>query len=231
MIRHPLFASIAVALGLASAGASSAASAAILTNGDFETTNIGVSNYYYPGANIYTGGVSVPANYVAVPGWTFTGNAGIINAQGSNAWYGGNSPTGFSGDQYAFVQTAGSFSQTFTVNSASAATISWLSGSRPNFGPYDGTTSYEVLLNNTVIDTISTDSAQNFMTESVSGVNLVAGANTLEFLNLSSSGDHTAFIDAASVSAVPLPGGLSLFGAGLVGLGALGWRKGRRKSA
>jgi choice-of-anchor C domain-containing protein len=38
-------------------------------------------------------------------------------------------------------------------------------------------------------------------------------------------------IGNVSVSAVPLPGALTLFGAGLVGLGAFGWRKGRRNAA
>jgi hypothetical protein len=198
-------------------GASAEASAATLvTNGDFESPNIGTSNYIYPEGSF--------------AGWTWSGNAGIINAQGSSAWYGGTSPSGFSGDQYAFVQTGGSFSQTFTVASAETGTVSWLSGSRPNFGPYDGTASYEVLLNDTVIDTISTGSDQNFIAESVAGVSLVAGANTLEFLNIDNSGDHTAFVDNVAVSAVPLPAAAPLFAAAMAALGGLGLRR-RRKAA
>jgi len=37
--------------------------------------------------------------------------------------------------------------------------------------------------------------------------------------------------DVISISPVPLPGALTLFGAGLVGLGMIAWGKGHRKAA
>jgi hypothetical protein len=43
--------------------------------------------------------------------------------------------------------------------------------------------------------------------------------------------DVQVVITGVSVSPVPLPGALTLFGAGLVGLGAYGWRKGRGSKA
>jgi hypothetical protein len=198
---------LAVTAILASTGA---ASAATLENGDFEAINIGTGNYFYPAGNNFDGGYAPIQNPYA--GWTWSGNAGVINAQAGNAWYGSTSPSGFSRNQYAFVQTGGSFSQSFTVSSAETATLSWLSAGRPNFGAYDGDATYEVLVDGNVVANESTYSGQNFIALSVAGVQLLAGVNTLTFLNTAPGGDHTSFIDNVAVSAVPLPAALPLFG-------------------
>jgi hypothetical protein len=203
MISKSLIAS-SLAIGFVAIMAS-AGQASLITNGDFENPQLS-SNHAF-GQNALPG---TPNNYAypgyfaptTVDGWTYNGGAGLIDtSQGANAWYGANSPTGFSGNQYAFVQGTGALSQEFNAATAGQATISWLTGSRPDFGAFNGNQTYEVLLNGNVIYTGSTSSGQNFTLMDATAA-LLAGSNTLEFLGLAKT-DSTVFLDDVSVAAVP----------------------------
>lgn len=191
---------LAGVLGAAFA-ASNAGAAELIINGGFESPalssgyNFGpdalqpASNYVYPG-------YSAPQT---VDGWTYSGGVGLIDtSQGSNAWYGSTSPSGYGGNQYAFVQGQSTLLETFTSTSAGSATLSWLDAGRPDFGSYGGDQTYEVIFNNALVGTFSTLSGQNFTPEMLS-VLLLAGSNTLEFVGQSAS-DNTAFIDNVSIS-------------------------------
>jgi hypothetical protein len=221
--------------------ASADAYASVLTDGSFESPSLA------PGAYQYGGNCPTPpcsSTSIAGFGWTFTaintqnfaGGSGIINATASNAWWPSptfSTPTGFDGNQYAFVQGSASLSQTFTAPSTGTFVATWLEGSRPNLVAYDGNQSYEVLLNSSVIGTYSTLSGQNFELESSLDFNLIAGDSyTLTFLGLTTSGDHTVFLDAVSIDslATPLPAALPIFGVGLVTMGLLARRRRRRSN-
>ncbi len=68
--------------------------------------------------------------------------------------------------------------------------------------------------------------------QGINGTDLVVVTSKYNLVSaVLTSGQNSFEVGAVSVSAVPLPGALTLFGAGLVGLGAYGWRKGRRKDA
>lgn len=61
-----------------------------------------------------------------------------------------------------------------------------------------------------------------------SDVTFNSSAVAVTWMNQFFSPGNSVILD---VNAVPLPGALSMFGAGLAGFGALGWRKARRKAA
>jgi hypothetical protein len=184
------------------------------TNPSFGPTSFQVApNYVYPGL---TGADTVAS-------WTYNGGAGLIDtSQGFNAWYGSTSPSGFSGVQYAFVQSTGTLSQTFN-SLAGLTTISWLEGSRPNLGSVNGNESYQVLLNGVPIYTNTTPSDQNFTDISVTGL-LGLGTNTLEFVGLSRQ-DSTVFLDDVSVAAVPEASTWVMMILGFMSLGFVAYRR------
>jgi hypothetical protein len=222
------------AASLAFLAAVSPASAAVnlITNGGFESPNLTTNpNFGPPAFN------PVPGSYVYPEGtlddWTYGGGTGLINTSvGSNPWYGSTSPSGYGGQQYAFVQggSVSTLSQTFSSASAGLTTIEWLEGSRPNFGSYDGNQTYEVLLNNVVLGVYSTLSGQNFISESVKGT-LVAGLNTLQFEGLTVEGDHTVFVDNVAVSAVPELSTWGMMLLGFAGIGFFAYRRAKKSSA
>ena len=165
----------------------SAGHANLIANSDFENPALNNSPVFGSPPLISAGNYVYPNQTVA--NWTYVGGSGLIDtSQGSNAWYGSTSPAGFSGNQYAFVQGSGTLSQTFFAL-AGATTVSWLEGSRPDFGGYNGNQTYEVLLNGNVIYTNTTPSGQGFLAMSAIG-SLLGGFNTLEFLGLSPNRLH-----------------------------------------
>lgn len=214
----------AIILAIAAMHGESAKAAYILngsfeapTPSDFPPTTSGplYSNppdYVYPGF----GGSATYAN------WTYASSAGLINVDNPpNAWYGNTPPSGYSGDQFAFVQGSGSLSQTFAA-SAGSSTLSWLEGSRPDFGCCNGLQSYEVLLNGNILGTFSTPNDQNFLLHSFS-VTLLA-SNTLVFQGLATT-DSTVFLDQVNLSAVPEPSTWAMMLLGFVGMGFMAYRR------
>lgn len=198
----------------------------LLTNGSFEAPALGSTAYVYPGNPnpALSGGYSSTAN-----NWTYGGSALVNTSVGANAWYGGAPPAGYDGSQFAALQGDSTISQIFNAPSAGLANISWLSAGRPNFGSIGGDQTYDVLLNGSLIGSFSTTDGQAFTSE-LKLATLVAGINTLTFEGTDLTKlatDQTAFIDNVSVTGVPEPLTLSVFGAGLVGAAAL--RRRRKK--
>lgn len=184
------------------------AHAAVIYNGSFEAPTTAAANgssgtYAYPN--------------MTVDGWTYAG-AGLIDGDTATPWFGGSPPQGYVGDQYAFVQSTGTLSQTFSTGHG-LFRLSWLEGSRPYFGGYDGVQSYQVILDNAVLATFGpTPNGQNFMSRSLVGPVLAAGSHTLTFKGLSSS-DNTVFIDRVA-GVVPEPATWAMMLLGFFGLGA-----------
>jgi hypothetical protein len=203
------------------ASASPVLASSLLTNGGFDDVSVAsISGLAYPYINLsyaYPGGPGGPGT---VGDWTYTdaatgGGGGLVQfpLQGSAYFQG---PTPLSGSEYAFLQDAGSISQTFSSAVAGATTITWYEAGRVNNG---GVENYEVLLNNVVLGTYTTAQSQPFTLETLRGT-LVSGANTLEFLGLTTNPpDETAFLENVGVSAAPLPSTWTMLIAGFVGLG------------
>ena len=236
-----VIASLSAVCVLSPCGAISQAST--LANGSFETPVISTAaplGYVYPAGP--SGGWTFSTPFVGTN--QFDGS-GIINGTTGTAWWSGGlqaAPTGYDGNQFAFVQGLGAFSQTFVAPFTGQFSVNWLEGSRQNErlvnaqSTFDGAQSYNVLLNNVVLGTYSTPSGQNFEAESTSLFSLIGGVSyTLEFEGLTSVGDHTAFIDMVSVdgtaAATPLPAALPLFATGIGAIGLLGWRRKRKARA
>lgn len=166
--------------------ASGSASATTLIDGSFETPNLGTGNYSYSTQPV---------------GWTGTG--ALVNAQGSSAWYGPTPPAGQDGSQFYALQRTSSVYQNFLATKSGKLTVSWLSGSRPNFGAYAGDQTYDVALTGSGIElgslgTFTTLSGQAFQKLSAIGFVTSGQIYTVSFRGLSSS-DQTAFIDNVSV--------------------------------
>jgi hypothetical protein len=201
------------------------AKAAYIVNGSFETptpsafppTTSGplYSNppdYVYPGL----GGSATLGS------WTYAPGAGLINVDNPpNAWYGNTPPSGYNGDQFAFVQGGGSLTQQFTATPGSS-TLSWLEGSRPDFGCCNGLQSYQVILNGDSLGIFSTPNDENF-TLRTAGVNLLA-FNTLVFQGLATT-DSTAFVDQVNLSAVPEASTWAMMILGFLGIGFIAYRR------
>ena len=209
-------------------GAAQASPINLLTNGSFEAPALGTTPYVYPGNPnpSLSGGYSSTEN-----NWTYGGSALVNTSVGFNAWYSPSSPpAGYDGSQFAALQGDSTLTQIFTAPSAGLADISWLSAGRPNFDLIGGDQTYNVLLNGNLIGSFTTTDDEAFTSELRSGT-LVAGTNTLSFVGTDLTklaSDQTAFIDNVSVTAVPEPMTLSIFGAGLAGAAAL---RRRRKAA
>jgi hypothetical protein len=181
----------------------------LVLNGSFESPPLGPTVYEY-GVTGYD--------------WDFGIGSGITALPSAWDWSGSAPPPGA---QVAFLQSAaGDFSQIVDAPSAGTYALSFMDAGRPDFGPYGGDLTYQVLINGVGVDTLSTVSGQGWNTISLN-VSLSNGLNTLEFQGVSANNpyhgsDDSAFIDDVSLTAVP-DGGLTfaLLGGALVGLQAL----------
>lgn len=193
-----------------------AAHAGLITNGGFETGQLSSGGYVYENGTYQN--------------WTYSGNAVLINTASGNPWT-TSDQTGYSGNQVAGVQQTGSIAQTFTASITGSYLVSWLDAGRSYLGGNSGAQTYLIsLVDNTTALTVSslslsTTSDSNFKAEALSLLSLKAGDSyTLTFKGQDTA-DETALIDNVNVSQVPEPATLTLFGAGLAGLGWIRRRK------
>ena len=200
MRRHTLIATVALLASLP-------AHANEIANGGFEAPALTTGQYVYPIATLSS--------------WAFGADTGVINASGASSWYGSTSPSGFAGAQYAFVQRAGTLSQTFTVSATGDFDLTWLEGSRPNLGRFNGLQTYQVLLDGTPEGSFSTPNGENFTSHSVTGLSLIAGSTHVLTFQGRTETDSTAFIDQVTLATnvvatnVPEPASLAVMATAL----------------
>ncbi|WP_197042022.1 PEPxxWA-CTERM sorting domain-containing protein [Sandarakinorhabdus oryzae] len=203
-----------------------------LTGGDFESPVIGSfsgdvsgTGYVYPAL----GGSAT------VGGWTYTGGAGLINGFTATPWFGGSPPQGFGGSQYAFVQSVGTLSQSFTATQSGVLTLSWLEGARPGLGCCNGNQTYDVLFGANQAGQFSTVSGQNFTARSLVLGPVTAGQSySISFKGLITD-DNTAFFDNISANitggTVPEPASWMMLVTGFGLAGMLARRRRQRSVA
>jgi hypothetical protein len=182
------------------------ASTNLVKNGDFEAPSLTASPppHFNKKATVDLPYYVRPAGKIS--SWTYTRTrartgAGILNTTANpNPWYGDASPTGYSGVQYVFLQSADNIYQDFKVEFPRTYKVSWLDAGRPAGGNYDGNQTYQLVVNGAVEGTFQTTSGQNFAQRSVE-VTLSEGTNRIAFFGMPPDDkDHTAFLDAVSVS-------------------------------
>jgi hypothetical protein len=198
IVSKQLLLAASAALALAAAGGAQAAQ--LLTDGSFETPNIGTGNYTYPGLPF---GNIAPIGAVQ-GGWTFNG-AALVNASGGNAWYSGAGPAGKDGAQFVSLQGTSSITQDFTAD-ASTLHLGWLSAGRTAFGCCNGDQSYNITLNGSAVGgAFSTVSNSDFSANTLNLTGLTVGSTyTLGFKGLVAA-DESAFIDNVVLSDTALP--------------------------
>lgn len=210
----------AIALPLATS-----AHAQTLGNANFETPDMGnAGGAYSYGAAGPTNGFDLSPAGQGGTGFTFGPGSGLA-AEGSDFGVGGvgggaGTPDG---DQVAFIQGTGSFSQAVGgLVGGEIVTVNFLAASRPNAGP----SPLQVSLGGTLL-TFSGSQTINpggsFITYTSDPVTVAGAGSTLTFTGLGQgTADVSSFIDAVSVT-IPEPATLSLLGLG--GLALLARRR------
>jgi hypothetical protein len=208
----------AAAFGVAAMGAH--ASANLLTDGNFESTGESFSSsssYCYGSAVGARTCGSAPA--YAVNGWSGTGDVVYLSSD-SNAWQypDSQSHAGIDlGDVVAGVQNVSTLTSDFVFTKGQEYLLTWVSTNRG----YGDDQSYSVQAGGVVDPKTITTSANGWNTYSFEFV--AANTGPLTFTGLSTSGDHTSFIDNVQLSAVPEPTSLLMMAFGTLGL--LAWRR------
>jgi hypothetical protein len=148
-------------------------------------------------------------------GWTFVNNAnaasGVIATGTSEAQSYWTSQLAPEGSQIGFIQEQGYFVQDVTVTNAGFYQVFFDVGGRIQFLPgVDGTQSYEVLWDGSVVYTGNTVDNQTFAPVNSPAFFTTSGSHSLQFQGLTTTGDHTALFDAISAVAVPEPSSAGL---------------------
>ncbi len=163
------------------------AAAVTVTNGDFESTNIGVGYY----SDQYHG---------ATPGWTlvpmyWTNGNTVPNSSGlAGNGAGIGNPNSTDGTQVAYIQGGATLSQNVTFAEAGTYTISFQAAYRQ----YGGQHAFSVLVNGLCIATIN-PSSLDFRGYSAA-FTVTAGTHRITFCGATETSDKTAFIDHVSIA-------------------------------
>jgi hypothetical protein len=195
-----------------------------VTNADFGVPSILCSGgYAYQATGGDCFGPLVPQqDFNGTPGigWTFAGSG----LTGSGTAFNPPDFSGYTFNQAAFLQGAGSSVSQSITGPAGEWTLSFYLGSRYN-NTTDGNQTVDVNVDGLVVGTFALSTGTPFTLEALSFA-ATSGPHELEFLG-TASGDHTAFVSGVSASVVPEPESFALIGVGLLGFGLL--RRNRRR--
>ncbi len=126
--------------------------------------------------------------------WTFSGSAGI---SGNKSGFTGSNPPAPQGSQVAFIQSAGSFSQTVSNWVAGTYVLTFEAAQRGSNQASEE--NFSVLIDGNVVGTF-TPSSSSYQGYSTLVFTVTAGAHTITFQGLDSAGgDNTAMIDAVEI--------------------------------
>ena len=205
------FRSFARSCAIAFVGFGATTAGAQVTNGSFESPNIGPGYIYFSGL---------------VGSWNYFGGAGIVNTSGGPTAF--NAPAAVDGSQVAFIQGNGSYvEQSLSSLSAGTYQLGFNTVGRQINGSYDGNTSYAVYLGSNLIFAGATTSYDNWVQYTVTVP--TTGPANLRFENQSLPGDHTFFLDDVTLVqrtvATPEPASLVLVATGLFGVAGIVRRK------
>lgn len=211
-----------------------------VVNGGFESPVYEEGNFEYAGPELYVDNEEYSGP--EVPGWTFTGRAGVSSA--NSPW----TPQGGASSQFAFLQIGGdsypasALFQTVRFNTAGTFTLSYLAGRRNlDFDDNPTAVNYSISLTRTFNSSVVFSAS-----EAISGgqevsefsytVSLAAvGDYELRFTvdDMGELSDRAMSIDSvafASVAAIPEPSTYAAMAGGAVLLGTL-WRRRRQRAA
>ena len=206
-----------------------ASATVIVQNGDFEAVTTPVTT----GGQHYTEGFDGSLLKTdGVPHWTFAKSSAAAVAYDGILSTGEGWQTSFNGNQAAFLEGLGTFSQAISGFSAGNLTVSFYA-SGPKLGILTSD-SVQVLLDSTPL-TFNLNSASSItptttLTQyTTNSISLSAGSHTLTFSGLTNNGLAVAAIDdvtiAGSATATPEPSSIALVGLGAFSLLAYAWRK------
>ena len=201
-----------VALALLS---TTSAFASTITNGSFESNNVGYGGYSYADWG------------VQADGWSFAGQAGI--SSNNSAWYG----TALDGNYFAFLQNLSSVSQSFTGD-AGQYTISFglaqrTAGCGCEYGAQTVNVTFDgqSLSLNPLQPTV--DGNWNLYSFTVNAA--TSGTQTLAFNGLYNGYDSTVFVDNVGVAAaVPEADSYAMIALGLAMAGVIARRRAAKVS-
>ena len=127
--------------------------------------------------------------------WAFSGSSGI---SGDNSGFTAGNPPAPQGVQVAFIQGAGSFSQTVATWAAGTYVLTFDAAQRGNFGT--SKENFNVLIDGSVVSTF-TPRGTTYQSYTTATFTVAAGPLMIEFQGLNSAGgDNTDFIDTVSIS-------------------------------
>jgi hypothetical protein len=130
--------------------------------------------------------------------WIFAGSAGL--AANGSAFTSGN-PAAPDGNQIAFIQGQGSFSQNVGFTAGTFA-LSFSAAQRAN--EQTNAQTFEVLIDGTVVASFNNLAGAGYTTLTTPGFNVTAGNHTIAFLGTDlNGGDNTVFFDVITITALP----------------------------
>jgi hypothetical protein len=201
------------------------AHANLITNGSFESPNIGQAWYMEYGSNIGQPNYGGPT----IDGWTINANTNvdIVSALGAP----GGAPAA-AGNQYLDLVGTGStggISETFSTVAGQTYNLGFDFGNNP-WSTSTASALITVSLNGLTANVTHNTSTMNNIDWTPFGMTFVGngGQMTLSFLNTVGGNSGGVLLDAINVDPTPLPAALPLFAGGLAMIGLIG-RK-RRKT-